>query len=180
VLCVGTVYDAVIVPTPTPVERPNVIPLLLLNVIADKLLLVVLADTFNANDPVIVDAFNPNETLFEFEKVIADNALLVVPADTFIFVRDDATDAVKVPTPTPVLNPNETLFEFEKVIPDKALLVPPGADTFSAKDAVNVEPLNPNVILFEFDDIVLSLGFCPNAPIAFGLISPNGIRSFRQ
>jgi hypothetical protein len=57
--------------------------------------------------------------------------LLVAYSDMFAF-DCAATDADKVPTPTPVDRPNDTPLILENVSPDSAFEVPPAAETFTA------------------------------------------------
>ena len=72
---------------------------------------------------MIVDAFKPKLTPFEFENVKAEARFDVVPALTLMLPCVDATlaDAVTVFP----FSPNETLFELEKTtVPEDASVVP--------------------------------------------------------
>ena len=75
---------------------------------------------------------NPKLIPLLFENVIADRLFEVEPAETLMFVSEVAIDAVRVPTPAPVLRPKLTLFELLKVIAESAFDVPPPAETLSA------------------------------------------------
>ena len=87
---------------------------------------------------VIVLPFSPKLMPFEFEKTTFERLVEVDPALTLIAVRLLAIDAVRVPTPAPVLRPKLTLFELLKVIAESAFDVPPPAETLIAWLAVIV------------------------------------------
>jgi hypothetical protein len=82
--------------------------------------------------PVTVEPFSPKLIPFEFEKTTFERLVEVEPALTLIAVRLVAIDAVRVPTPAPVLRPKDTPLLLLNVMAERAFDVPPPAETFSA------------------------------------------------
>jgi hypothetical protein len=119
--------EAVIVPTPAPVNSPNDTLFELLNVIALSAFDVPpFAETFSAWLAVIVPTpapvLRPKDTPLEFENVRADSAAELAPPLTVMLPWLLATEAEAVRVPA--LTPKETLFEFEKTT---LLLLPKSA-----------------------------------------------------
>lgn len=119
--------------------NPNVMPFEFEKVIAERLLLVVPADTFMfvsdvATDPVSVLPFRPNETPFEFEKVTAERLFDVVPAETLMFVSEVATEPVIVEP----FRPNETPLLLENTICDTLVFVVPALKFTAVKDELTI------------------------------------------
>ena len=101
---------------------------------------------------MIVDAFRPNETLLELEKVTAERFWLVVPA-LKLTLAPGLIEAVIVEP----LRPNETPFEFEKVTAERLFDVVPALTLMFvrlvATEAVIVEALSPKLTPFELEKV---------------------------
>ena len=108
--------EAVIVPTPAPVERPKETPCESLNVRPDMTLDVPpVADRFSPYEAVTTELFDiPKETLFEFENTTVPDVAVCVPA------------AAAIPPPPPPAPPTiETVMDPAFVDPERVMFAPP-------------------------------------------------------
>ena len=105
-------------------------------------------------DAVMVEAFRPNDTLFEFENVKAEASFEVVPAEMLMLAALTLIDAVR----TDPFSPKLTLLELENVMAERFCDVVP-ADTLMfvrlvATEAVSVEPFRPKLTLLPFENVI--------------------------
>ena len=105
---------------------------------------------------MIVDAFRPNETLLELEKVKALARLLVVPAETLIDPWVLATVTLAVTTELFDI-PKVTLFELEKTtvplvaVCEPAAIAPGAVDCTALAEAVMTPAFRPKETLLELE-----------------------------